>query len=88
VIAERRDATSGRADERRKAAADLRAELQFLARLGDRHDDDVVEADDMHSEHRHVEGLPMRSSTGCARSLKRLRRSQCRASVSTPASRE
>ena len=29
-----------------------------------------------------------RSSTGCAKSLKRFRRSQCRASVSTPASSE
>ncbi len=57
VVAECRDASARGADQRGKAAADLRTELKVLPGLGDRDDDDVIEADDVHPEHRHIEGL-------------------------------
>lgn len=57
VISKCRNAPARGADKRWKAAADLRTQLKVLPRLGYCHDDDMVEADDMHSKHRDIEGL-------------------------------
>jgi len=64
VISESRYAPARRADERRKANAYLRAELEVVPDWETANDDDVVEADDMDAEHRHIEAWPMRSHGG------------------------